>query len=188
MPDPRKALEAMQAALNALDPLEPEERQRAMTWLAETLDVAVIAGNPTKEKAARGAADNSAPDGSNDLDAANPKQFLAAKAPNTDVERMTCLAYYLTKFRKVQSFKTADLTALNTEAAGHRFSNAAATARNAVNQNGYFAQAGGGSRQITALGEKVAEALPDREAVADVISKTPKRRRRSGSRSAKSAK
>lgn len=188
MADPKKALEAMQTALDALTPLDPEERQRAMTWLGETLDVVIPTGAAPEGGSTGGTGESSTPQATSDLNGADPKQFLAAKAPTTDVERITCLAYYLTKIRKMQSFKTADLTALNTEAAGHRFSNAAATAKNAVNQNGYLAQAGGGARQITAHGERVVEALPDREAVAAVLSNAPKRRRRSGSRKAKSTK
>lgn len=179
----------MQQALGALEPLDPDERRRAMTWLGETLDVELSPSDNggSGSSASGGSGGQSGEEGgSGPVD--DPKKFMAGKEPTTDVERLTCLAYFLTKVRKVQSFKTADLTALNTEAAGHRFSNAATTAKNAVNQNGYLAQAGGGSRQVTALGEKVVEAMPDRDAVKDVLAKAPRRRRRSGSRKSKASK
>jgi hypothetical protein len=47
-----------------------------------------------------------------------PKQFLLEKAPQTDVERIACLAYYLTNYRETPHFTTLDLAKLNTEAAG----------------------------------------------------------------------
>jgi hypothetical protein len=78
---------------------------------------------------------------------------------------MVCLAFYLTHARATPHFKTADLTALNTEAAGGKFSNASATLNNATNQSHFFAPAGkGGFKQITACGEDFVRALPDQEA------------------------
>jgi hypothetical protein len=115
----------------------------------------------------------------------SPKQFIAAKRPSTDVERIACLAYYLTHDRKTPHFKTNDLTALNTEAAAPKFSNASAAAQNALNQNRYLAQAGKGRRQITPLGESVVQALPDRDAVKEVLAKAPAKRARKPARRTK---
>ena len=47
----------------------------------------------------------------------SPKDFLFRKEPNTDVERVACLAYYLTHRRGTNHFKTIDISKLNTEAA-----------------------------------------------------------------------
>src|SRR5215469_1169770 len=55
----------------------------------------------------------------------SPKQFLHEKEPRTDVERIACLAFYLTHYRGIQHFKTLDISKLNTEAAQIKFSNAA---------------------------------------------------------------
>src|SRR6185437_11486905 len=57
--------------------------------------------------------------------APSPKQFLLEKQPRTDVERVACLAFYLTYFRDAPHFKTLDLAKLNTEAAQPKFSNTA---------------------------------------------------------------
>jgi hypothetical protein len=112
-----------------------------------------------------------------------PKAFMTKKKPQSGVERVTCLAHYLTVFRKTTVFKTIDLTKLNTEAAQPRLSNAAVFLRHAVNA-GYLATAGSGKKQITSLGEAVANSLPDRAAVETSIQefsirKRPKRRKRS---------
>ena len=52
----------------------------------------------------------------------SPKEFLLEKKPSTDVERVACLAYYLTHYRSTPHFKTLDLSKLNTEAAQVKFS------------------------------------------------------------------
>lgn len=112
-----------------------------------------------------------------------PKEFMRAKEPKSDVHRVACLAYYLTNYRDTQQFKSADLSALNTEAAGPKI-NMSRAANNAMNQNRYLASAGGGRKQITALGEDVANALPNQEAVKATEEQVgrPKRKKKGGSK------
>ncbi len=93
----------------------------------------------------------------------SPKDFLRDKLPRTDVERVACLAYYLTHYRGLQFFKTLDLSALNTEGAQPKFSNAAVAVSNAT-RTGFIVQASKGSTQLSAAGEVFVQALPDREA------------------------
>src|SRR5437868_7115829 len=52
----------------------------------------------------------------------SPKDFILEKDPTTEVERLACLAYYLTHYRETPQFKNADLNRLNTEAAQRRLS------------------------------------------------------------------
>jgi hypothetical protein len=92
----------------------------------------------------------------------SPKEFLLKKQPQSDVERVACLAYYLAHYRDQIHFKTADISILNTEAAQRRFSNTAKTVSNATNY-GYLAPAIKGMKQLSAGGEMYVEALPDRE-------------------------
>ena len=47
----------------------------------------------------------------------SPKEFILQKQPQTDVERVACLGYYLTHYRDVPQFKTLDISKVNTEAA-----------------------------------------------------------------------
>ncbi len=102
--------------------------------------------------------------GTNARQTIDPKTFMATKKPMFDVERITCLAYYLSRYRGVTQFKTRELTDLNTEASQPRFSNSAVAARNAVQQQ-YLSLAGRGRKQITTRGEAVINALPDRDKV-----------------------
>jgi hypothetical protein len=111
------------------------------------------------------------------IDMSTPKAFMTAKLPKTDMERVTCLAYYLMHHRNTNAFKTNELTTLNTEAAGGRLSNVSGTARNAVT-NGYLSAAGQGRKQITPRGEALVEALPDRDKVTAALESYPTRKPR----------
>jgi hypothetical protein len=176
--DGAKELKAMTTALTALEPLDEEARARALNWLAEALGVGgALRGKKSSFVGGLNHAHDIDIDDSN-ISEMTPKQFMSLKRATTDVERIACLAYYLTYARDTLHFKTTDLTSLNTEAAGLRFGNASQAASNAMNQNGYIAQAGKGNRQITPRGEAVVEALPDREAVAAALAEHPKRARR----------
>src|SRR3989442_956207 len=103
------------------------------------------------------------------IDRQTPKHFLKAKLPKTDVQRVACLAFYLTHARNQPQFDTEAITKLNTEALGTRLSNPSAAVNNATNQNRFFAPVGNGHKQITDLCEDVVNALPDQEAVKSVL-------------------
>jgi hypothetical protein len=97
------------------------------------------------------------------------KQFVTAKRPETQYERVACLAYYLTHVSNTPEFKTRDITAANTSAAQPKLSNPSQVVGDATKTYKYLSSAGKGAKQITALGEAVVEALPNREAVAAAI-------------------
>jgi hypothetical protein len=105
----------------------------------------------------------------------SPKEFLRDKHPITDVERVTCLAYYLAHYRDTPHFKTVDISALNTEAAQPKFSNASVAVDNA-RALGYLVAATKGNKQIGSAGERFVELLPDREAAREALrTSRPKR-------------
>ena len=107
----------------------------------------------------------------------SPKDFLFQRKPNTDVERVACLAYYLAHHRDTHHFKTIDISKLNTEAAQRKFANAAATVNNAT-QGGFLAPVGRGMKQLTAEGERYVDALPDRAAAKAALGNRKARRQR----------
>lgn len=169
-------LDAIKTAIEALQPLDEEGRRRALGYISDRLSIPM--GGALGPESPDGQATPRVQDVPGDLKTMEPKAFLAAKNPQTDVERATVLAYYLSHARGERHFKTRDLTDLNTEAAGQRFSNTSVAVNNAIRQNGYLAPGPKGTRQITARGDEVVETLPDREALAAILAAQPKRRRR----------
>ena len=107
----------------------------------------------------------------------SPKAFLAEKEPQTDVERVACLAYYLAHYRDMQHFKTLDISKLNIDAAQKKFSNPTAATNNAL-RRGFLAVAPAKQKQLSAVGEQYVDALPDMQAAKAVFEKQKRYSRR----------
>lgn len=97
------------------------------------------------------------------------KEFMRDKNPQSDVERVACLAYFLGHYSDTPHFKTIDISTLNTEAAQPKFSNTSVAVENATRQ-GYLVAVSKGSKQISAAGEHYVEILPDREKAREALS------------------
>lgn len=106
----------------------------------------------------------------------SPKEFLAEKKPSTELERVACLAYYLTHYRDTPHFKTVDISKLNTEAAQIKFSNPARAVDNAA-KAGFLVPASQGNKQLSALAEQYVQALPDRGAAKAAVADSRPRRK-----------
>lgn len=176
-------LNAFQAIISALQRLPSESRQRIFLSAATFLGLSATPsqGAPVFGSPGETSAGSTHPGFSNDR-TMSPKEFLLEKQPQSDVERVACLAYYLTHYLDTPHFKTLDLSKLNTEAAQPKFSNATYSSNNAVKQ-GYLVAASKGQRQLSAAGERFVQALPDRaEAKAAMIAIRPKRRSKTNRR------
>jgi hypothetical protein len=176
--DPVGEFNALQSIISALQPLSPEARQRIVDSAVTFLRLGGSRSTPPRQQATSDPGVGSrirSPSYSADT-AMSPKDFLLDKQPRTDVERMACLAYYLTHYRETPHFKTLDLSQLNTEAAQPKFANAANTTNNAV-KRGYLVQSTKGQRQLGAAGERFVLALPDRDAARVAMASVRPRRR-----------
>jgi hypothetical protein len=177
--------EALQQIIRALGRVRPEHRlrvlQSAMTFFGmnEAGVGRVLHGSaphnlPTKAGESGGVVERH-------LDFStrqniSPKEFMKDKQPQTDVERVACLAYYLAHYRDAPHFKTLDLSKVNTEAAQPKFANAAYAVNNALN-SGYLAPAPKGLKQLSAAGEQFVQLLPDREAARTAMANARTRRK-----------
>ncbi|MEU3713257.1 hypothetical protein [Streptomyces catenulae] len=178
------SIRALHTSYAALETLDEENRGRVLRWLIEALDVSV----PDLSGATGYAADGAliSPSGATPQ-TSRPRDFISSKKPQSLVERMACLGYYLSHYRDTPHFRIQEIVQLNTEAASQKFGNPSRDFDNADRQNGYLVSAGIGLKQITPRGEAVVEALPDRDAVKQALRNNPfkSRRSRDSSRRAK---
>lgn len=175
-------LKAVTEVLHVLHGLTPEDRVRVLESAAAFFGLATGIRSIGHARATSTDSETSVGGFSEDR-TQSPKEFLLEKRPQTDVERIACLAYYITHYRSTPHFKTLDLSKLNTEAAQLKFSNAAWAVENATKQ-GYLVPATKGAKQISALGELYVQALPDRDsAKAAVLQAKPRKRNKRTGRS-----
>jgi hypothetical protein len=175
LPGSPSDLEAFQAVVRALSPLNPEMRQRIFDAAATFLGLAAPRPSTLRSTSESGPASSHQRPSYSDDTSMSPKQFLLEKQPQTDVERVACLAYYLTHYRDQPHFKTLDISKLNTEAAQPKFSNAANSVNNSVKRR-YLVPSTKGLRQLSAAGERFVLALPDRsEARQAMVAFRPRR-------------
>jgi hypothetical protein len=188
-------LHVLQTLISALTPLDRETRLRLLETITTflqiegvrfvksgTMDIRDFVTSPSGAPAFATSDVSRSPagpfSGRPDL---SPKEFLLDKEPKTDVERVACLAFYLTHYRSLPEFKTLDISKLNTEAAQVKFSNPAMAVDNAT-KLGFLVPASKGLKQIGALGEQFVRALPDRDAAKAVRAKIRPRRSKRGGR------
>jgi len=189
MSEGQSELKTMEIICNAFESLGPSARQRAVQWLLGALgaqdDLAVTSAAISDQQNLMGNGSRDAQDSQETLrnqdtvtiTELSPKEFISQKRPQSTVERITCLAFYLTHHRKTRTFNGADIEALNREAAGPTI-NRSRDMDNA-RRAGYLASAENRTVQIASKGEELVGALPDREKAKAVLTKYgPQRKRR----------
>ena len=176
--DEQRLYKAFQQVTNVLLPLDKELRERVYATVGTFFGYEASYGGLVEPSDSRPAGHRSPPPTQiAPREPSSPKDFLFQKQPNTDVERVACLAYYLTHYRSTNHFKTIDLSKLNTEAAQRKFANAASSVSNAV-RAGFLATVAKGMKQLAAEGERYVDALPDRAAANAAFSNRKTRRQR----------
>jgi len=160
--------------ISALRQLSPDSRQRLIDTVSTFFSAKAPSSGPSASQSTSPVSFGSSFSESKPITA---KQFILEKEPRTDVERIGCLAFYLTHYADTPHFKTLDLSRLNTEAAQPKFSNAAVSVENATKM-GYLVPAIKGLKQLSAAGERFVQALPDREAAKAAMNAVRSRMRR----------
>lgn len=172
--------EILSRVLAAFEELDDEARVRVLQTVGTFFGINVLqsVGAPRNAIQSTARAPSAVQSSFSEDRSISPKQFMLEKGPRTDVERVACLAYYLTHYRETPHFKTIDISKVNTEAAQAKFSNAAVALNNATKMN-YLVPATKGNKQLSALGEQFVLALPDRDkARAVMVHARPRRKQR----------
>ena len=120
----RIVAEAVNAVIQVLSQLDESARIRVLDSVSIVFGHRTSSGPDASPPTSATNQASTRPSFSDDR-APSPKEFLFQKQPKTDIERIACLAFYLTHFRDTPHFKTLDLAKLNTEAAQIKFSNTA---------------------------------------------------------------
>lgn len=184
----QRQYKAFQQVADVLLPLDKDMRERVYATVGTFFGYEASYGGLVEASASRTAGERSPPPIQiATREPPSPKDFLFQKEPNTDMERVACLAYYLTNYRDTKHFKTLDISKLNTEAAQRKLANAASSVYNAT-QRGFLAQAPRGMKQLAAEGERFVDALPDRAAAKAALGKMKTRRQRRQSSTGKAPK
>ncbi|RPH96045.1 hypothetical protein EHM69_02470 [candidate division KSB1 bacterium] len=171
--------------LKMLNELEPEARRRVLATVETFIkfDNLQVNSAPPQSTIAElhGRQTSLRSDGDFSTDRTiSAKQFLFDKKPQSDVERIACLAYYLTHYQDLLEFQTRDVSLLNTEAAQQKFSNPSVAISNAA-RAGYIIPSSKSYWRISAIGEVYVRALPDRDAAKEALTDAPARRQRKSS-------
>lgn len=184
--DEQVLYKAFQQVADVLLPLKQELRARAHAMVGAFLGLAPSDTGLADVAATRPAGPRNSPSTRiASREPPSPKDFLFQKQPTTDVERVACLAFYLTHYCATPQFKTIDISKLNTEAAQRKLSNAAATVGTAT-RDGYLAPAAKkGMTQLAAEGERYVDELPNRAAARAAFGKRKARRGRRSSNAGK---
>lgn len=169
---PLTEVEAMKIVDDALASLEPEARVRVLTWASSKHNVKIskLGGKSDSETHEN---NNAEPHTGGSL--GHIKDFVVRKRPETLYERVTCLAYYLEKAKGITSFKANDIEKSNTDARQGKIDNITQVLNDATRKYDYLAPAGSGKKTLTAKGEAIVDALPDRDKVKEAINKHHRR-------------
>jgi len=151
-------VDAMRDIDAALAKLEPEEQKRVLDWASSKHQIKMTVEKSSNESFPKS-------DSGNKQSFGDIKSFLSHKQPENFYERVACLVYYLDKFNGKPEVGTNDITKANTDARSSKLTNPAVFVKHATHTYGYLTSLGKRKFAISARGEAVVEALPDREQV-----------------------
>ncbi|GFE83374.1 hypothetical protein GCM10011487_53740 [Steroidobacter agaridevorans] len=183
---------ALVTVVDALEPLSDADRLWVLQSAASKFSVAVQQSPGSGGNGAggghSGTAGNPGGGAQTSIKQLDAKAFMKSKNPNSDTQRVACLAYYLNHASDVEAFKTADITKLNKDARGPDFNVTRAIDNASRATCGFLSAVGKGQKQLTAFGEEIVDALPSQEAVRELEATRKPGKRGRGKKGKKKAK
>jgi hypothetical protein len=168
--------DALKGVDQLLESLSAEERQRILDWVAMKYKLSNSGASTLAPPPPQHTANGSQGGNSNNV---KVKDFIAAKKPDGYYERIACLAYYLEKYEDKDGLKTADIAQANTDAKQSKLPNSTLYVNNATKMYGFLISIGKGKKALSARGEAVVNALPDRAKVQTALTEHPLKRKNS---------
>jgi hypothetical protein len=165
-------IEVLKVVDESLGHLSEEERQRIFSFISSKYSLTPT--NNTNHGSFNGQNSNIGAGQPITLDV---KQFLASKKPSGFYEQIACLGYFIEKVQGQESFNTKAITETNTAARATKIPNPSLYLGDVVSKYGYMTAIGGGKKAMTARGEALVEALPDRDAVKTALENNPIKRK-----------
>jgi hypothetical protein len=151
-------VDAMREIDAALSKLDTDAQKRVMDWAHSKHQISSKVNNS-------GSSVSTDPAGAKVQVPKDIKSFVANKQPENFYERVACLVYHLEKFEGKTEVGTNDITQANSDARLSRLTNPAVFVKHATHTYGYLTSLGKRKFAISARGEAVVEALPDRAKV-----------------------
>lgn len=187
--DPTSALVTV---VKALESLADADRQWVLQSAANRWNVVVHGGGGGQDGRTLRPAGGLAPmgggalsaDGDSAIAKKDARAFVRIKRPETDVQRVACLGYFLTQTTGKPGFSSKDVSKAHTDSGGSSI-NMTRALDNATRKAKYLSNRGPREKQLTTLGEDVVVALPDQAAVKNVEAAAKSRGKRRAKKSKK---
>jgi len=155
-----------------LEQLSEKERQRVFNFVTSKYGFTASLNETGQTSGKR--AGNQTGNGDQALPAdLSVKQFIALKKPVGFYEQIACLAFYLEKHHGLPSYKTIEITKANVDARANKIPNPSLYVANTKQKYGFLSPVGGAKVALSARGEALVAALPDREAVKAALEAHP---------------
>ncbi|WP_462252724.1 hypothetical protein [Ferruginibacter sp.] len=97
------------------------------------------------------------------------KDFLVQKKPHDNAEKIACIVYFLEKVQGLDGVKNMDIIQGNKDGRQPSFSNASVFINHAISRQHFLTSIGGSKKALSAKGEAIVNALPEREAVSKAL-------------------
>ncbi|HWX56418.1 MAG TPA: hypothetical protein VN176_17670 [Verrucomicrobiae bacterium] len=157
-------VDAMRDIDAALSKLDSDEQKRVVDWASSKHGIKLKANPDSSETMSEFVGDKM-------QHPKDVKSFLAQKRPENFYERVACLVYHLEKSEGKPEVGTNDITKANSDARLSKLTNPAVFVKHATHTYGYLTSLGKRKFAISARGEAVVEALPDRVKVEEAQEK-----------------
>jgi hypothetical protein len=167
---------ALVVVVKALEPLPDADRQwvqsAASRWSIIVQGPAANSG-VLSSNASGGSGQTHGGASSTDIESAIAKKdvraFIRLKRPNTDVQRVACLGYFLVRTTGNHGSSSKDVSKAHTDSGGSKI-NMTRALDNATRQAKYLSNRGPREKQLTTLGEDIVVALPQQQALKEIES------------------